>query len=136
MDNQELLNTRNSEEQAEEKTFTQQEVDEMIKKRLARERKKTAAEQESDASIIERTRLLDERELKMTAKEKLFEAGLPANLAEILKYQDEESLDNAINTVLNLKEQAKQGKSWGERMSKGHQRSEEERIRAAMQLDR
>lgn len=136
MDDQELLNTQNNGEQKEEKTFTQQEVEEILKKRLARERKKAAAEQDNDTTFEERTRLLEERELKMAAREKLFEAGLPAKLAEVLKYQDEETLDNAISTVLNLNIQAQNGQSWGARMGKAYHKSEDERIREAMQLDR
>ena len=43
--NNELNNETEQQENTEVKTFTQEEVDEIIKKRLARERKKTESEQ-------------------------------------------------------------------------------------------
>lgn len=100
----------------EQKTFTQEEVDEIVRKRLARERKK--ADQDNGASSgSDREKTLDERELKIMAKEKLHDSGLPINLADILRYSDEESLDNAIEEIKNMNKGAP--KAWGQRVSRG-----------------
>ena len=137
MDDNERMNEATAEQQEnnEEKTFTQDEVDEIIRKRLARERKKSGSGEDPGA---DRERSLEERELHLMAREKLFDEGLPSQLADILKYSDEESLEVALEVIkgLNFGSEAPKAKSWGQRQSAGGtQLTEASRIRDAMGLN-
>ena len=125
-------NTQNNEEQAQDqKTFTQDEVEEIVKKRLARERRKTEREQENDSGS-DRDITLEERELRVMAREKLFNEGLPSSLADVLKYSDEKSLAKAIEVIKGIDKQAP--KSWGQRQDSYS--SKPDPIRKAMGLNR
>lgn len=73
-----------------EKTFTQEQLNAIIGERLAKERAK------SEAEFAEREKTLRQRELAIIAREKLEEAGLNKDLCNVLRYDDEESLDKAI----------------------------------------
>lgn len=86
-----------------EKTFTQDEVNKIVSDRLSRDRAKNAAD------LAEREQELSSRELAMTAKEKLAENGLPKDLANILKYSDEKTLDAAIDTIKRITPQMPKG---------------------------
>lgn len=94
----------------EEKKFTQAEVDEIVKNRLGRERRKQGEDIETNLSA---------RELKLTAKEKLLELGLPRKWAELLRYDNEEELDDVLSELQTLttkkEESAPSSKSWGQR---------------------
>lgn len=123
-----LQNTGENQEQN-NKTFTQEEVDDIVKNRLARERRKLEAAKESEP---DGEKSLKERELRVTAREKLLDAGLPTSLADILRYSDEKSIEQAIEAIKNLK-QGPVGKAWGARMG-GH-KMQSDPIRKAMGLD-
>lgn len=110
--NNELNNETEQQENTEVKTFTQEEVDEIIKKRLARERKKTESEQLPET---DREKNLEQRELTLMAKEKLLDEGMPLDLAGVLKFSDEKTLEEAIETIKNLSKEAP--KAWGQRQS-------------------
>lgn len=113
----------------EERTFTQAEVDEIVNRRLARERRRQ--ERTNDTDIDEREKALTVRELKCMAREKLFDAGMPASLADVLSYSDEKSLESAIDAIKSLNPSTP--KAWGQRM--GHVKSGGDPIRKAMGLD-
>lgn len=115
----------------EPKTFTQEEVNEIVRKRLERERKKTESGNES-GSGSDREKTLEERELRVMAREKLIDAGMPSSLAEILRYSDEKSLEKAMEAIKNLNRGAP--KSWGQRQNGAGQRGDP--YRKAMGLDR
>ena len=134
-DNERMNETVEQQENNEERTFTQDEVDEIIRKRLARERKKSGSGEDPGT---DRERSLEERELHLMARERLFEEGLPSQLADILKYSDEDSLDAALKVIkgLNFGSEAPKAKSWGQRQSAGGtQPTEAVRIRDAMGLN-
>ena len=114
------------------KMFTQDEVNEIVRKRLERERKKTGSDDQTDSGT-DRARTLEERELKVMAREKLFEAGLPASLADVLRYNDEKSLEKAMEEIKNLNQGAP--KAWGQRQSRGGG-TKSDPYRKAMGLDR
>lgn len=76
-----------------EKTFTQEEVNAIIGKRLAEQ--KAAAGKE----LADREAELNQREMELRAKELLKEKGLPKELAGVLKYDDEESLMEAMELI-------------------------------------
>lgn len=79
------------------KTFSQEDVNRIVSERLARERDKRSAE------LDEREKAVKARELAVVAVEKLTAAGLPKELASVLKYGDEQSLDAAISQLSNLR---------------------------------
>lgn len=80
-----------------EKTFTQEDVNRIVGERLAKEKAK------NDVDFVKREQDLQQRELAMSAKELLADKGLPKDLADILKYSDEESLKSAVDRILKLK---------------------------------
>lgn len=79
------------------KTFTQEEVNRIVSDRLARDREKRTAE------LDEREKAVKARELAVIAAEKLTAAGLPKEMAGVLKYDDEKTLDEAIAKISSMK---------------------------------
>lgn len=79
------------------RTFTQDEVNRIVSNRLAEDRAKRTAE------LDEREKAVKARELAVIAAEKLAAAGLPKELTAVLKYDDEESLEAAINQLSTLR---------------------------------
>ena len=79
------------------KTFTQDEVNRIVSDRLAREREKRNAE------LDERENALKQRELAVIAREKLEAAGLDKELCSVLRYDDEATLDAAIQHLSSIK---------------------------------
>lgn len=92
MENQNMNTTGTATEQ-QEKTFTQEQLDSIIKKRLAEDRASRTSE------FDKREEELNRREMQIRAKELLSERGLPKNLADVLRYSDEESLKAAIDVI-------------------------------------
>lgn len=110
-------------DQGESKSFTQEDVDKAIQKRLARERKKWEQEQVNQQTEAEklagmseaqkkkyqeekkqrdletREKEITKRELAATAKEALADKGLPTSLADVLDYTDADSCDASIKKV-------------------------------------
>ena len=106
-----------------EKTFTQKDLDAIIDKRLARERKeaetrikeavteaqklaKMSADErleheraERDKALKDRESEITKRELRAEAKSQLSDKGLPAELAEVLPYTDAETTNQALEAV-------------------------------------
>lgn len=83
----------NSNPETGERTFTQEEVNRIVGERLAKEKAK------GETALAERERQLAMRELRMTAKEKLTEMGLPMGLLDALNLSSPEALDKALETV-------------------------------------
>ena len=122
------------------KKFTQEEVNRIVQDRLARDRRGRGSEENAEESYSgnDRERSLEERELHLMARERLFNEGLPSQLADVLKYSDEASLDEALEVIKGLnfsKADAPKGMSWGQRQG-GRGVSEDTKIRKAMGLDR
>lgn len=90
MENQ---NTTGTVPEQQEKTFTQEQVNAIVSKRLAEDRASRASE------FDKREKELNQREMQIRAKELLAERGLPKNLADVLRYSDEESLKTAIDVI-------------------------------------
>lgn len=76
-----------------ETTFTQEQVNKIVSDRLAREKVK------SEAALAEREQQLAQRELLLTAKEKLNESGLPVELLDALNVSSPEAMEKAITTL-------------------------------------
>ena len=117
-----------TEAQAEERVFTQEELEEILQKRLARERRNRPGTDGLQA----RERELEERERAVVARERLADAGLPAALAQVLK-NDDESIDKAIDLISGL--DFARPVSWGQRPSGGRAAAREDPIRRAMGLE-
>ena len=85
-----------------EKKYTDADVDRIIAKKIANERKRMQKlfEEEQQVSELEsREQKVLLRELKVDAKEALAERGLPASLAGVLDYSDKEALESSIDEV-------------------------------------
>lgn len=89
-------NTRTATEQ-QERTFTQDQVNAIVGKRLA-EQKATM-----EADFVKREQELNKREMGIRAKELLAERGLPKDLSDVLRYDTEEELVKAIDTIEHSK---------------------------------
>lgn len=84
-------------EQQQEKTFTQEQVNAIVGKRLS-EQKATL-----EADFVKREQELNKREMNIRAKELLSERGLPKGLSDVLRYDTEEELVKAIETIEHSK---------------------------------
>ena len=79
--------------QEQEKTFTQEQVNTIVGRRLSEQK------QQLESEFVKREQELNKREMSIRAKELLAEKGLPKDLATVLRYDDEESLIKAIDTI-------------------------------------
>lgn len=88
-----------------EKTFTQDEVNEIISKRLAKQKDslmRSIEDGQRSEELDERERKITERELKADAAVKLSEAGLPHSIASLLKYDSKESYEESYKEVTEI----------------------------------
>lgn len=92
MDENETKNNLNP-DGAGEKTFSQEDVNRIVGERLAKEKAK------GEAALAEREQQLAQRELLLTAKEKLTENGLPVELVDALNVSSNEALEKALSIV-------------------------------------
>lgn len=76
-----------------ESTFTQEQVNRIVGERLAKEKAK------ADAALAEREQQIAQRELLLTAKEKMTELGLPLELLDALNVSSPEAMEKALTTV-------------------------------------
>ena len=88
MDENKTMNNQNPDGTG-EKTFTQEQVNQIISDRLARDRAK------GEAALAER----EQRELLLTAREKMTEQGLPLELLDALNVSSPEALEKSLNIV-------------------------------------
>ncbi len=79
-----------------EKTFTQDDLNRIVSKRLAEEKSK------SEAEFSKREQELNQRELNLKAKEVLAEKKLPEQLVEVLKFSDEETLNKSVEVIAEI----------------------------------
>ncbi|MEY8321300.1 hypothetical protein AAK894_09485 [Lachnospiraceae bacterium 46-61] len=83
-----------------EKTFTQEELNRIVSKRLAEEKQK------NETDIAKREAELNKREFQLQAKELLKKNDLPDTLLDVLKGDDIETLNKSIislNAYINEK---------------------------------
>ncbi len=102
----ELLNDTHEEE---EKTFTQEEVNEIVKKRLARERVSKDSTLEAREKDLElREKALEVREMRVKAEDILEEIRLPERLIEIMDLENgEESFNRSLEWAKGFAERFK-----------------------------
>lgn len=125
-----------------EKTFTQDEVDTIIKGRLAKERKswekliqdkqteaeklagmtekekKSYQEKKRESELAEREAAITRRELMAQAKDSLADKGIPIELAEALTFTDAETCNKSIQVVSKAFQEAVE-KAVNERLKGG-----------------
>ena len=92
MDENKAMNNQNL-DGAGEKTFSQEDINRIVGERLAKEKAK------GEAALAEREQQLAQRELLLTAKEKLTENGLPVELVDALNVSSPEALEKALSIV-------------------------------------
>ena len=82
--------------QAGEKTFTQEEVNRIVQDRLARAKTEPS---EKETEIAAREKAVEERELRLSARDTFMKKGLPVALLDDLDYSDETKMNNTINII-------------------------------------
>ena len=91
------------------RTFTEEEVNAIVQRRLNREREKlTKAFEEGtrESDLDERERKILKRELRADTLEKLAENGMPAGLADLVNYDSAEECEKSLATVSAVFNQA------------------------------
>lgn len=101
MDENKVMNTEQNPDGAGERTFTQEQVNAIVGERLAKEKAK------GETALAERERQLAQRELLLTAKERINEMGLPAELVDALNISSPEALEKALSTVKTVMDKFK-----------------------------
>lgn len=89
------------------KLFTQEDVNRIVQERLSKERSKGNAEME--AALAQREKDLQAREFIMTAKESISQAGLPAEMFDVLDKSSPEAFQKALvaaSGMMKKKEEA------------------------------
>lgn len=99
--------------QQQEKTFTQEEVNRIVQDRLARV-KNTGG----DNGDLERVRELDQREIRLDARERLADAGLPKDLLPLVNCSSREEMKKSI-TLIGKYLAGNKGQPSGYRISTG-----------------
>lgn len=89
--------TQTGAEGAQEKTFTQDEVNRIVQDRLAREKGKGSEE------LDKREAALNYRERKMNAVDELRKNGLPDYLAETLNLNTDEDFQKSMEAIKRMK---------------------------------
>lgn len=81
---------------AEEKTFTQDDVNRIVQDRLAKDREKASKE------LGERAQELAKREFRLNSRQKLIDRGYPESIMEALNCNSEKEFDNALDVIDGL----------------------------------
>lgn len=92
-----------------EKTFTTEEVNEIVQRRLAREREKLSKafqEGTKESDLEERERRILKRELRADVLETLAENRMPAGLADLVNYDSKEDCEKSLKVVSTVFNQA------------------------------
>lgn len=101
MDENKAMNNQNP-DGAGAKTFSQDDVNRIVGERLAKEKAK------GEAVLAEKEQQLAQRELLLTAREKLTENGLPVELVDALNVSSPEALEKALSIVKTVMDKHKE----------------------------
>lgn len=105
MDNEENIrtgadnSTQGTPDSQQEKTFTQEEVNKIIQQRLQRERENSDKNKSAE---------LEQKELRLSAWEKLNDVGLSKKYLDVVNCTNSESIDKSIETLQELVKEAQQ----------------------------
>lgn len=87
-----------------EKRFTQEDVNRIVKERLAKEKGKGSEELDNRRTELDtRAAELDKRERLLTAREELKKNGFPDYLADLINTESEESIKTSIDLLTKWK---------------------------------
>lgn len=79
-----------------ERTFSQDQVNAIVQKRLAEDREKASKE------LGEREQELAKREFRLNSRQKLIDRGYPENILDALNCSSEEAFDKALDIIDGL----------------------------------
>lgn len=79
-----------------ERTFSQEQVNAIVQKRLAEDREKASKE------LGEREQELARREFRLNSRQKLIDRGYPESIMDALNCSDEKSFDKALDIIDGL----------------------------------
>lgn len=85
-----------------EKKYTDEDVDRIIAKKIAAERKRMSKlfnDEQQESELDKRERDVLKRELRADAKERLASEGLPVALADLINYSDKEESEKSLDEV-------------------------------------
>lgn len=110
MENMANQGDESPEDQKEVKTFTQEEVDKIVEKRLSRERKRYTSllngETPREMELSEREKAVELKELRLDMGEILKSKNLPTEALELLDYTDRKSCEKSIDILKNIVDHA------------------------------
>lgn len=99
-------NTGEQQEQHnDERVFSQEEVNDIVQRRLVKERERLSKifqEEKQLSELEEREQNILKRELRADAIEELGKRSLPLRLADLLDYNSGESLEKSLNEVTDI----------------------------------
>lgn len=98
-------------QKAPEKKYTDEEVDKIIARKIAAERKRMSklfADEQQVTEIEQRERNVLLRELKADAKDALIDRGLPSALSGLLNYDSKEEMAQSLNEIETIFNEALQ----------------------------
>lgn len=85
------------------KKFSEEDLERIVKRRLAQQHKKfEKILNPVETELDRREREVTQRELKADGKERLLEAGLPADLIKLMNINDKESFEESYKNVTTL----------------------------------
>lgn len=96
---------RGEPESQQEKKYTDAEVDRIIARKIAAERKRMSKlfnEEQAENELEIRERNVLRRELMADAKDTLVDQGLPSSLANLMDYSDKDSFDKSFKEVTEI----------------------------------
>jgi len=99
---EETAGVQGEDRQESERKYTDADVDRIIAKKIAAERKRLSrlfADGQQVAEIEERERNVQLRELKADAKDALISRDLPLGLSELLNYNSKEEMEQSLERV-------------------------------------
>lgn len=102
---EETAGAQGEKQEKKEKKYTDDDVDRIVSKKIARERErlqKLFNEEQEVSEIEQREQKVLMREMKADAKDMLIDRGLPALLADVLNYESKEDMARSIEEVENV----------------------------------
>lgn len=114
---------------ADEKLFTQEEVNAIVSRRLSEQKISMSKE------IADREKAIEDRERQITIREKLKAKGLPEDLADMIKFDNADSLDETIEALSGITKGENTLEIEEKRLPEGDHGNARDRLRDAFGLE-